>query len=207
MPESNGRSNDITTSDIIITDTNIETVIKDDIATFCRFFKAKIHVNPSSSTTYCVTTTTEHDGVHLATKRTVKLLMAFSERIKLVSSNWITACVIQQRIVDDNEFLVRGLVLGNKIIRFKETGINSQLLKSLKFWVEEKDNDAITYRKLIKLIENCGGLIVEPSKGVLLISMTEKNINGYNNPTVNYKYVLDSLTFQTQLKIENYLLE
>ena len=45
--------------------------------------------------------------------------MAFSEKIKLVSADWVTACVIQGEILDTDEYMVKGIVLGNKQVVFK----------------------------------------------------------------------------------------
>ena len=163
-------------------------------------------MNPNASTTHCITTTIVKDGFHYATKRTVKLLMAFSEKCKLISSDWLVACVIEQRVVDEEEFLVRGIMLGSKLIKFKSLEVNDKIFNNIKFWVEEKDNEAITYRKVIKLIENCGGVVAKPNKGVLFVSMNERQFTECNGPIVTYRYILDSLSFQTQLRIENYLL-
>jgi len=173
---------------------------------FCRVFKAKIYVNPNTETTHCVTTTTVKDGIHYATKRTVKLLMAFSEKIKLVSSDWINACLMNQELVDIEEYLVRGIVLANKFIKFKNVEINDQIFRNIHFCVEPKDNEAITYKKVIKLIENCGGIISEPESNVIYVSMTEIPNENYKSRVVTYRYILDSLSFQMILRIESYLL-
>ena len=133
--------------------------------------------------------------------------MAFSERARIVSSEWVTVSVLEQTVHSEEEYTVRGIVLGNKLIKFKDPASNDQILRGFRFWVEEKDNDAITYRKVIRLIENCGGTISDPAKGVILVSMTERPIEDYDHLTVTYRYVLDSLSFQTALKMESYRLE
>lgn len=132
--------------------------------------------------------------------------MAFSDKIRLVSADWITSCVVEQRIVDDSDFLVKGIVLGNKHFNFKNSDDNDKILRNTKFCVESKDNDAISYRKVIRLIENCGGVVTDSNDASTYVSMTEKTCGGLRMKTVTYRYILDSLTFQKQLKIEGYLL-
>lgn len=168
-------------------------------------FRAKPYTNPGPGVTHCITETVMYDGEGFATKRTVKLLLSFAMRAQLTSSGWLTACLQSKQLLDSDAYRVRGIVLGNKVIRFKDAQVNAALFAGRRFSLEQRDTPAITRSKIARIIENCGGAIVEPAKDVPHVSMSEQPVKGAT--TITYRYVLDSLTFQTALSIDSYLVQ
>lgn len=153
--------------------------------------------------TECVLNT---NGETFITKRTVKILLALSLNIKIVSAEWLIQCILSKEIVNDSNYIAKGIVVNEHLFPFKTEKNLQKLFDKMKFHVKNGTNQMITRHKILKLIINCGGTIVEtPDNSAITIVMTDKATADSNGPpNINYLYVIDCITLNEIRSTDNY---
>jgi len=139
-------------------------------------------------------------------KRTVKILVALTQKTKIVSSDWVIQSILAKEILSDSSFVAKGIVVNDHLLPFKTSKSLEGLFDKMKFHIKNGTNPMITRHNLLRLILNCGGTIVDDiDSATMTISMTEKATADSNGSlSVNYLYVIDCITLNEIRSTDNY---
>ncbi len=151
----------------------------------------------SSETTHLITECDQDaEGDYFVSKRTIKILLAMSQGLSMISSDWIKQSIKNCKLLDERRFKAKGIKFNGKISYFDKEGNRGLLFTGKRFIIKHGANLMVTNQQLTQLIVNSGGEITDaPDSQTYVVLMNEKQNNGQMGPmTTSYLFIIDSVT-------------
>jgi hypothetical protein len=161
----------------------------------------------SPNVTHLITDCVANDhGELFIAKRTVKILLAMSLDIKILSPEWLTQCLRSKEILAEGDFVAKGIVINDFFYPFGTNRNMQKLFHKMKFYIKQGINPMITRPKLLRLILNCGGTITETlDDATFVISMAEKTSDETKSSNaISYLFIIDCVTLNELRKKDIY---
>jgi hypothetical protein len=158
--------------------------------------------------THLITDCVSNDqGELFIAKRTIKILMAMSLDVKILSADWLTQCLRSKEVLAEGDFLAKGIIINDHFYPFGTNRNIQKLFHKMKFFIQRGgSNPMIKRKKLLRLILNCGGIITDTvNDATFIISMTDKTSDDTkSSDAISYLFVLDCVTLNELRKTDNY---